>query len=54
MIWSKFDFSQIQTSDKQNMSEKCQINQVIEEIDLLLYRYGLIHRQDINSYFVSE
>jgi len=36
------------------MSENTERNPYIEDIDFPLYKYGLIDRQNINKYFVSE
>jgi hypothetical protein len=36
------------------MSENLNNSSVIEDIDLPLYRYGLIHKQNINNYLVTN
>jgi hypothetical protein len=36
------------------MDENLDKNNIIEDIDLPLYKYGLIHKQDVNNYFDSE
>ncbi len=36
------------------MSENLNNSSVIEDIDLPLYKYGLIHKQNINNYLVTN
>jgi hypothetical protein len=36
------------------MSENSKNSLVIEDIDLPLYKYGLIHKQNINNYLVTN
>jgi hypothetical protein len=36
------------------MSQNLNISSVIEDIDLPLYKYGLIHKQNINNYLVTN
>jgi hypothetical protein len=36
------------------MSEDLNNSSVIEDIDLPLYKYGLIHKQNINNYLITN
>jgi hypothetical protein len=40
--------------NKRKMSENLNSTFVIEDIDLPLYKYGLIHKQNINNYLVTN
>jgi len=36
------------------MTENLNNSSVIEDIDLRLYKYGLIHKQNINNFLVTD
>jgi len=51
---SKLQRNKIEDLIQSNMYNIEEAKSFVEDIDLPLYRYGLIHKQDINNYYESE